>query len=425
MSERRRQGQESGRFRSEEVEELCAEFGMLPHEAKAFLHMHVALAARLDYDRTQAQDVCDELNVILDGLEEKHGKSDYWDRARYTIASKLIFIGEYDLVADLVVRINNLESALEGVENKVVKGVKAGKLDESVIFLLTNAVAAAFRDVSREDELADVGFTLEYFLQLLEPSNADLLGVQATERDEAPFVATPLPEVSYEEAREQYWHAPWEELGPLADSPEKWPEGIELPDRFKLVAAFGVRLHETVGVADEIDRKAAEALKAFIAEKQSGREGEAWDVMRFVAAVKLYDRGGAKFGRIFARSMDDEKMSAMVVHALLERKRDEDAMAVLDDLRDKELHGKMLVLGEWQDPDKIAALIEDLTFVTPRTRQKHDPLLRLGVARGIHEHYAARAEEDPEQWAEKAEIMRKRAVLLDRQITIGYISRKK
>jgi hypothetical protein len=195
---------------------------------------------------------------------------------------------------------------------------------------------------------------------------------------------------------------------------------MDFETRTRVVAIVGVQLHGTIA-GGEIARKNAEAIKAFIAEQQADQGGDAWDQLRFITALTLYDRDGAKFGRIIARAMDDPEMMAMVVYALLERQREQDAMEVMHDIPDAKIVGKMLELGEWSDPAAMAAMIEDITVAGPKTKLKHDPQLRLGVAQGLHELYAERVNRGQTEWTDQAETMRKRVQLIERQIVSGYI----
>jgi hypothetical protein len=396
---------------------------MLPSEAKTVWNLPITWRARLEHDNFSADEVHQEVLKTVGELKGQYGESDYWDRMLLAMAESFIASSEFEKASELLARADNLEVVVERAVAIVTGSVRRGSLGPESVTAFTNAMFNAFYQAGRIEELSGAGFAdLNRRLEVaFEPTSAAFLRVSATDLGEKPDFEPELqPEISYEEAIEIYPHAPWQELGPLADNDQKWPEEMDVEKRFRVVVDFGVMLHETVEDT-EVDRKAAEALKAFIEEGQAGRGGEAWDIMRFIAAVKLYDRNGARFGRIFARNMDDQEMSAMVAYALLERKRDSDAMAVLEDLRDKELHGRMLVLGEWQEPEKVAALIEDLTQVTPRTRRKHDPQLRLGVARGVHAVYASFVEEGATTWADRAEVMRKRAELLARQINMKYI----
>ena len=129
------------------------------------------------------------------------------------------------------------------------------------------------------------------------------------------------------------------------------------------------------------------------------------------------------------RSMADPEMMAMVAHALLERGRDRDAMDVVWDIPDPRVMGQMLYLGEWQDRTHAQELIEDITQANPRTTQKYDPKLRVGVTEGLQALFTARQQEAlvaqntaaAAEWAQQADVMYRRAELLRRQITIGYI----
>lgn len=414
--------------KQEDIRDLCDTFGMLPHEAKKFWHLPQTLRARLASDPGQIDEIHQTVLEVTGQLEEEHGHDDHWDRARLAIAESFIVMGEFVRAADILSHTYNTEVVLEQAVAIVIREIRRGRLDPDVVFIFSDVMYRAYERAGKGEEFTAVGFSnlSQYLVANVEPTNRAKLKVKITDQfGAAPDVDPAAPrELSFSEASEYYFYAPWADLDPLAKATEKWPEDMGEDERLKFVVDFGIRLHETVEDT-EIDRKTAEALKAFIADKQAGRSGEAWDVLRFISAVKMYDRNGAKFGRIFARSMDDQEMSAMVAYALLERKRDADAMDVLQDMRDKKLHGKILALGDWQNPAEIADLIEDLTQVTPKTRKKYDPKLRLGVAQGVHAVYARRVEEGDTSWAEQAEEMRKRAALLERQIAIGYITGKK
>ena len=420
------------RYRKQEadIRDLGERFGIPPDEAEALLLSPMHWMERMKPGNDESEAVHAEVIATTDYFENAHGPAQYWDDLRIAMAAAFIATSQLERAVELLVRAHDTVAAIDHASQALVRAVRQGNLGQSAIFefseLMDDRYARAGRRVEFvQASLAGLGQFVTSELLGGDAKTAPTFKAPQQRKPSGPTKKStdklePIPEVPYDAAVELYPHAPWVDLGMLVDEGDYWPDDMGVEARLRLIVDFGVRLSDAV--ADEkIERKKAEAIKAFIAERQDGRGGEAWDRLRLMAALGMYDRGGAKFGRILARSMDDPEMMAMVVHALIERERDADAMDVMQDIPDPKIFGKMLALGMWQDRAAIQALIEDLTVAGPKTQLKHDPQLRLGVAQGLHELYAGRAAEGDATWADEAEKMRKRAELLQRQIENGYI----
>lgn len=346
----------------------------------------------------------DTVKARLEELEGIYGESPDWDHMRLYTATSLIAMSRAHIerAVGLLADVKDVPLALDKT-GKFLMHMLENKKDMGVLEagLIMDKLLVRLRALHSSEALTGA-------LSRLPSPLLKLL----TDRSEAELL-------SVETARDVYFSAPWDELEALAGNKPLWPDDMTEDDQIRTVLRYGSLFHRTFSWP-EVLRKDAEALKAYVGERQAGREGDVWDRLRFLAVSGLYARSQDKLARSVARSMEPQMM-AMVVFALLEDKNDALAMDLMYDIPDSVMFGKMLAIGEWSDRRAIEAIIEDLTFVaSPRETRKHDPAHRLGTAQGVYEVYAERAEDD-DVWVDLAEVMGRRVELLKRQIQIGYI----
>ena len=359
----------------------------------------------------------------LETLALRFGPSADWDDMRVAFAQALIALNEVPLAARLLTGVSEIGPAMDTLTNFTVRAIREGDLPVLALHTIGIEVQNAFYAAGRGDEfLAETIAGLAEVDDGLAVLSETATGVMRAPRRSSDLAggpqggsATEFEAVTdFETAAQRFPRAPWHELITLATTDEQWPEAMDADTRRTIVIDFGRLLHAALDTP-KVERKPAEAIKATINNHQGDREGEAWDRMRFIAALGLYDADAANFGRVMARSMRDPEMMAMVVHALIDRGHERRAMEVMEDIPEPKVYGKMLLLGDWPDRAAIDLLIEEITHVTPKTIKKYDPALRVGVAEGIVDLHRSREEH------ERADLMQKRVDLLRRQITTGYI----
>jgi len=372
-----------------------------------------------------AQEVTTAAVSQIKHYEERYGVSRDWDMMRIYLGGALIVQSRAnsDMAAEVLVGASDVHLMMKEIGDFLAHAVASDSMDHlemrAIIAKVTDGLVGIHGEEWMQQTFAD-------FVDAHSNSVMVSSVFGAEWQTEAVIKTPPEPEITtIAAARERCTIPPWDTLEALIEWEEVWPEDTAIEERTDIILQFGRLMHEAFSPPN-VERKAAEGVKLFIKQRQSGRAGDVWDDLRFIVISGLYSRDEHTLGRTLTRNMDKPQMMAFVAQFLLESGSDAHAMDILNDFPDTNLYGEMLAIGEWSDRAAIDALIEDITIVTPKTTRKHEPKRQLGAAQGLHKVFAARAVKDP-AWEERAEIMRKRAALLERQIRIGYIksNRKK
>jgi hypothetical protein len=390
---------EGGQFyldQDEDVRRFAARYGMSSEEVVSIILQPAVWAKRLSTG-ADPESVYNDVTETITRLQEAHGPTEDWDLMRVVAAHGLTIVGEINLAATLLADAGDISYTADYFAYFISGqlGSPSGRMGLEVIENL-------------QDELVERGYSPDTLSRVF----ASLIAA-ATDRREPDSEYNPTPRPT---TRERYHRASWEEIDTIVAQADYWPQSSTTESRQAAAASFAAQQHSMLS-GDKVERKEVEALKILLSE---GREpAEAWDRLRFIAAMSLYRVGEPRFGLGVIRAMDDPAIMGAASHALIMDGREREALEAAREIPDGAVFARTLHLGEWRDRTPIDSLLTDMTVADKINARRYDPDFRIAVAEGLQAVHAETGDE------ETALRMGKRADLLRTQKDIKFITAPK
>jgi hypothetical protein len=431
MPPKRRNPEQAGGYPGAQPERSVADIAsthnMSLEEARGTQLLPQTWMARMTYaDAEGLRDIATEAQTHIAQYEATYGPHQDWDDMRIVTAHALLALHAWDEAAELLVGVSDIAAMAKRLIAFLMDGLRAGAYTDQETIQINWLIQNAFIAHGRELEFMRAGRNVVIQFGPDPMSNAGAFADAAVEKAAGESVDPVADWADIE--RQQHPRAMWDEIVTIIHDDSLWPEDTDLTRRRVIAGHFAERQHNIL--APKVARKEIENLKTDLKDLEAALPGAVWDHFRFLTALSLFDVGEPNFGRGMARAMTDETMIGTVCFALAKSGRDREALATAYEIRTPQLFAKVVYTAEWADRAPIDALLEDMTHVTPTTRRKYDPVMRLGVAQGLAELFETRAQEavaaedetSAADWRTRAQTMQARASLLQWQIDRRYIS---